>query len=144
MKLKYAVFCFKEQFPDIVEKGRIEHGQFKTSRGDTVGLFLIKGPMAEVLTVMVSDGYGWEEMGFHSPAWEHVSVYKPSSIPSWPEMCFIKDLFFEAEDCVLQFHPPKSQYVNCHEYCLHLWRVIGFEFPMPPSVTVGPSPEAAK
>jgi hypothetical protein len=37
-------------------------------------------------------------------------------------MCHVKELFFDADECVMQLHPPKSEYVNCHQYCLHLWR----------------------
>jgi hypothetical protein len=56
--------------------------------------------------------------------WEHVSVSVPGNArcPTWEEMCFIKDTFWNDEDCVVQFHPPKSQYVNVHPYVLHLWR----------------------
>lgn len=54
---------------------------------------------------------------------EHVSVtINRKRTPSWDIMCHVKDLFWDEEDLVVQFHPPKSQYVNCHLYCLHLWR----------------------
>lgn len=53
-------------------------------------------------------------------------------------MCKIKDLFWEAQDCVCQFHPPKTEYVNNHAGCLHLWKCIdGREFPTPDSIMVG-------
>lgn len=56
--------------------------------------------------------------------WEHVSVcpYDHSIVPSWNDMCTLKDIFFDDEEVVLQFHPKKSQYVNIMENCLHLWR----------------------
>ena len=56
--------------------------------------------------------------------WEHVSVSIPSEkrTPTWEEMCYIKSLFWQEEDAVVQLHPPKSQYVDMHPYCLHLWR----------------------
>lgn len=54
--------------------------------------------------------------------YEHVSVSHKSKTPSWQEMVAIKNLFFEDEEEVVQFHPPKSEYVNYHENCLHLWR----------------------
>lgn len=68
----------------------------------------------------------------HGGGWEHVSVSVPNRCPTWQEMCFIKDLFFEAEDCVIQYHPPKSDYVNLHRYVLHLWRPIDIKIPLPP------------
>lgn len=76
--------------------------------------------------VVSSDGGGWE----------HVSVSPGSrtrkSCPTWEEMCAIKDMFFEPEECVVQYHPPRSEYVNNHPYCLHLWRSTETEIPRPP------------
>jgi len=61
--------------------------------------------------------------------------------PNWAEMCFIKDIFWEEEEAVVQFHPPKSDYVNHHPYCLHLWRPVFSKLELPPSILVGPKPE---
>jgi hypothetical protein len=54
-------------------------------------------------------------------------------------MCFVKDLFWDDEECVMQLHPPKSDYVNCHPNCLHLWKPVGQDIPRPPSELVGPT-----
>ncbi len=81
------------------------------------------------LFVIASDGHGWE----------HVSVTVGTQrCPTWGEMCFVKDLFWGKQDCVIQFHPPQSEYVNHHPFCLHLWRKVGYEFPLPDSIFVGP------
>ena len=71
--------------------------------------------------------------------WEHVSVapYKRNITPSWDDMCMLKDIFFNDEECVVQYHPPKSEYINNMQNCLHLWRPINVEMPMPPSIMVG-------
>ncbi len=76
--------------------------------------------------------------------WEHVSVSVKSygfnelnRCPSWEEMCFIKDLFWDKEDTVIQFHPPESEYVSQHHYVLHLWRKMGENAETPPSEAVG-------
>jgi hypothetical protein len=69
--------------------------------------------------------------------WEHVSVSSETRIPNWEFMCFVKDLFWDPEDCVIQYHPPKSLYVNNHKNCLHLWRKIDFDFPIPSTHLVG-------
>lgn len=53
-------------------------------------------------------------------------------------MCWVKDLFWDAEECVVQFHPPASQYINCHPHCLHLWKPIGGNVPTPPTWMIGP------
>lgn len=54
--------------------------------------------------------------------WEHVSVSLENRCPTWDEMCFVKDLFWEPEECVIQYHPPRSKYVNNHPYVLHMWK----------------------
>lgn len=73
--------------------------------------------------------------------WEHVSVHKIFNgkpyIPSWNDMCFIKDMFWGEEDCVVQYHPPKSMYINNAEYVLHLWKPVGFDILRPPKCLVG-------
>src|SRR5262245_53371563 len=79
------------------------------------------------LRVIASDGMGWE----------HVSVSLPNRCPNWREMCFIKDLFWDVEDVVIQYHPAKSEYVNVHDNCLHLWRPVEVRIPIPPKELVG-------
>lgn len=69
--------------------------------------------------------------------WEHVSVSRRNRTPSWEEMATIKDIFWEEEECVVQFHPPKSEYVNTHPHCLHLWKKIGHEYETPPKILIG-------
>lgn len=58
--------------------------------------------------------------------WEHVSVhiveYGKQRTPTWAEMCAVKDIFWDAEECAVQYHPPKSEYVNIHPHVLHLWK----------------------
>jgi hypothetical protein len=81
----------------------------------------------------ISDGQGWE----------HVSITvarkkeDATRCPTWAEMCFVKDLFFNKEETVMQLHPPHSEYVNNHAYCLHLWRPTSEAIPLPPSIFVG-------
>ena len=81
------------------------------------------------LKVIASDGLGWE----------HVSVSREDRCPTWAEMNFVKNLFWDDEDCVVQYHPPRSEYVNNHPFCLHLWRptTAGVPMPLPPSYMVG-------
>lgn len=81
------------------------------------------------LTVIASDGMGWEHVS--------VSIKGSGRTPTWEQMCFIKDLFWDEEDVVIQFHPPKSHYVNNHTGCLHMWRQIGKVIDIPPSIFVG-------
>ena len=69
--------------------------------------------------------------------WEHVSISRRNGkLPTWEEMCAIKDMFFEDEETVVQYHPKKSEYVNFHEGCLHLWRPTSEQMPTPPKIYV--------
>lgn len=44
----------------------------------------------------------------------------------------VKDIFWGEDECVVQFHPPKSENINIHPYCLHMWKKIGAEYELPP------------
>lgn len=79
--------------------------------------------------IIASNGMGWE----------HVSVtYRgKGKIPTWYDMCYVKDLFWDEEETVMQLHPPKSQYVNNHPNVLHLWRPTDQKIPAPPIFMVG-------
>lgn len=79
------------------------------------------------LAVLFSSGEGWD----------HVSVSLSNRCPTWDEMCAVKDRFFDAEDCVLQYHPPRSRYVNAHPFCLHLWRPLFERVPVPETWMIG-------
>lgn len=104
-----------------------------TSTGDRFGCFIVKSAKVQ-LRMIVDDG---AETG-----WEHVSVSckmkTPAGqiidyMPTWDLMCYAKNLFWEPEECVLQFHPPASQYVNRSEHVLHLWRRVGVNAETPPT-----------
>ena len=116
------MIVFPEQF-------RIRSGALASRPGGD-GAFMCRLPNGSVVAAIASRGEGWE----------HVSVSLKSRVPTWDEMCEVKRIFWDAEDCVVQFHPPKSEYVNCHPYCLHLWRSIDAEMPRPPAWMVGPLP----
>lgn len=90
------------------------------------GAFVIPVKKARFM-VVASDGMGWE----------HVSVSLPDRTPTWAEMCLVKSMFWDEDDMVVQYHPPKSEYVNVHEHCLHLWRPIDTVIPAPPTILVG-------
>ena len=72
--------------------------------------------------------------------WEHVSIDGKNRMPTWDEMCQLKDMFFTEDECCVQYHPPKSEYVNNIPYCLHIWKPIeqySGVLPIPPSLLVG-------
>ncbi len=102
---------------------------FPHKEGDDFGWFMIPSPNQNIsLAVMVAPS---------DSEWQHISISTKTRCPNWQEMCFIKDLFFEDEETVVQFHPKKSEYVNMAKTCLHLWRWNKGEFPTPPKILVG-------
>lgn len=104
--------------------------QFRTTfqgmRGDKAnGLFIIK---PKRLAVIISNG----------ESWEHASVSRRSKCPSYDDMEYVKQQLWGADACVMQLHVPAADHVNCHPYCLHLWRPLDAEIPRPPKMMVGP------
>jgi hypothetical protein len=121
-----------------LEEGRIRDGEYGSGPGNPCGAFRITGPRGGGprggwLVIIADNG-----RGLIMPGWEHVSVSLKNRTPNWQEMCFVKDLFWLPEECVVQYHPPRTIYVNCHPNCLHLWRPLQEQMPMPPAILVGP------
>jgi hypothetical protein len=58
--------------------------------------------------------------------------------PNWPEMSFIKGIFWDWRETVMQLHVPVEDHRNLHPYCLHLWRPLRAEIPRPPNDAVAP------
>lgn len=90
---------------------------------------LLNGPHGHDLEVVVSYDGGWN----------HVSVvvkHKKKRLPTWEEMCFVKDLFFKFSETVVQYHPALGDQVNDHPYCLHLWQPQDVDLPKPPKIFV--------
>jgi len=52
-------------------------------------------------------------------------------------MCTVKDIFFADDECVVQYHPAKEDYVNVYPYALHMWKPQGQAVPMPPKYMIG-------
>lgn len=139
-----------------LEPFRVRDGQRPTLTGNRFGQFIFPLENAN-LCIIAFDGADPEarddilrDAGAEAIGWEHVSVHareigriliggRPSSTkrtPTWEEMCTVKGLFWEDEDCVLQFHPPRSEYVNTNPHVLHLWRNAGITVQLPPKCLV--------
>ena len=116
-----------EKFKKL-EKYRHRQGPYGSAIGDNFGLFFI--PRTKYQLKVICSPLGEEE-------WDHVSVSTPRKTPTWEDMCLIKDLFFDEAETVIQFHPKKSEYVNNHPHCLHLWRSTKTEHELPDSILVG-------
>lgn len=135
----------KKQFGETVEKGRIKPDRYPpTERGDRCGVFFVRSAPCpkDHLMIIASDGDGWEHSQFPPPAFEHVSVTVRTNgeqalrCPTWEEMDWVCRLFWGPEEAVLQYHPPLTKKVNHHPHCLHLWKPIGVEIPIPPAGTL--------
>lgn len=104
---------------------RVSHPLMDTIGDNQNGAFMVKAPTGRRLYIIASNGDGWD----------HVSVslvdVHAQATPTWEEMCFVKDLFFETEETVIQYHPPRSRYINTHPGCLHLWRPQEASIPLP-------------
>jgi hypothetical protein len=113
----------------VPEKYRVTRGyQGTPSNCGNYGMFYIPRPGKNApLKIVASDGLSWE----------HVSVSLPDRTPTWEEMCLVKDLFWDEDDVVIQYHPAKDQYVNLHPNCLHLWRPVDQKIPVPHKALVG-------
>jgi len=56
--------------------------------------------------------------------WIHVSFSKPREAPSWADASRVKRVFIGDERKAIQVHPPASEYVNDHPFCLHWWSCL--------------------
>ena len=122
-----------------IEKYRVRLGAVcETHPGDDYGQFIV--PFYTVVTLIVMASAGGDIM-----PWEHVSVHARTNYgkvnekvrtPTWDEMCFVKAVFWEDDEAMMQLHPPKKEYVNTHPHVLHLWKPLAAEIPRPPMIAV--------
>lgn len=94
---------------------------------DVFGVFRIPSPVdREILLVLAASGGGWD----------HVSISRPRRPCIWKEMEYIKHMFFKENEVAMQLHVPAKNHVNIHPFCLHLWRPLDKEIPLPPELYV--------
>ena len=118
----------------VPELSRLREGPMhSTSHAGNNGAFLLLSKTTEHdLWIIASDGLGWEHVSVHA-----ANARNKLFVPCWHDMCYLKDVFWDQEDVVMQLHPRSSEYVNMHASTLHLWRPIGQEIPTPHSILVG-------
>lgn len=99
---------------------------------DTCGAFMLPSPTdGQQLAVIASSGEGWD----------HVSVSRKNRCPNWPEMEYVKRLFFHDHETCMQLHVAVSDHISVHPNCLHIWRPHNKEIPRPPGWMVAPKPK---
>jgi len=53
----------------------------------------------------------------------HMSISHPSRYPTWDEIRDARYALLPDDVTMAMLLPPKSEYVNVHERCFHLWEV---------------------
>lgn len=103
-------------YEEIINNDRI----FQVSRMGILNCAFIKLTDAGTCSVIWSD---------NEEGWEHVSISpkKRYKMPSWNDMCQLKDIFFSDDEEALQIHPKGNEYINIQENCLHLWKPKGVD-----------------
>ncbi len=115
------------------ERYRCDHPLgFEHKEGDPFGCFMVPSINNSNHMIFVQAN---EDL--NNDGWEHLSASLRNRCPTWEEMCQLKNLFWDEHETVVQFHPPKSDYVNNAKNCLHLWKYVRGEIPRPPSILVG-------
>lgn len=94
------------------------------------GYFIFPPKVGEVMHIIASNGEGWEHVSVH------IQTMGGNRTPTWDDMCRVKALFWDENNCVIQYYPAKENYVNCHPNVLHLWRPINQVIPTPPKILV--------
>jgi hypothetical protein len=111
----------------VPDKYRVRQGSLASDEfTGNAGAFIIPRGMNNIFSVIASDGEGWEHVSVHCTSLDK------ERIPTWSEMCFIKNIFWDKEDVVIQYHPKETEYVDHHKFTLHMWKPIGVELPTPP------------
>ena len=103
---------------------------------DGVYLFKHERIIGYVYQVIASTGLGWEHVSVTIRDEKKKGKFVERT-PTWSEMCRIKDIFWDKDEVVVQYHPAESDYVSNHHFCLHLWRPTEQVLPTPDALMVG-------
>jgi len=109
-------------YEEMMRRVRAKRGRPAAADGPWTAFVLRCGRVW--LQVVVSIGGGWDHAS--------VTVQGVGRCPTWQEMCCVREVFFEDDEWVVQFHPPAAANINAHPFCLHLWRPTAAELPLPP------------
>ena len=119
-------------------------------RGATWGAFQIphvdqwlRSQFRAYYNVLASDGEAHPD-GSPGSEWDHVSVHVRktksgklvNSTPTWEDMEYIRGLFFEDDETVMQLSVPRADHISHHDHVLHLWKPLKSAIPVPPKSLV--------
>ena len=83
--------------------------------GSDGGFYKSRNGLAVIISCCVeSDGKNWV----------HLSVSRKNSIPTWGELVDVKEIFLGKNAVAIQVLPPRSEWVNVHPFCLHLYQCL--------------------
>lgn len=123
----------KKKLPVNLQRFRVDLPGYQRVPDDSIeGAFLI--PYLD-FELQVMCGYG--------EGWDHVSVSVKGRCPTWEEMNWVRGLFFEADETVIQIHAPRNKYINFHKHTLHMWRHWEQVINLPPAKFIAPIAEQA-
>lgn len=66
--------------------------------------------------------YGLRVIVSIDAGWRHLSVSHPYRFPTWNEILRLRNWFFPSEMEVVMVLARRSEYVNVHPNCFHLWQ----------------------
>lgn len=113
------------------------------SSGAPYGAFKCESPTRQGYELLIIASPGGviddDNGGERTINWEHVSVHagfafvgdQRTATPTWDEMDYVKGLFWDAADVVMQLHINDGEKVDTHKHTLHLWRPTDREIPVP-------------
>lgn len=80
--------------------------------GDDHGMFFVPVPkpkkMDTFMAIKVSSGGGWEHVSITMHRKFKLGIISLDRTPTWQEMCFVKNLLWDENDTVIQYHPAKK------------------------------------
>lgn len=85
----------------------------------------------KAFVIASEDFVGWDHVSAHIISVESGSLNRT---PNNEEMQFLRNIFFEDEDVVVEFHPAKKDYINNYSYALHMWKSTDNVFSFPKRV----------
>ena len=59
--------------------------------------------------------------------WLHASVSRKSRVPTYDDLCIVKQALVGPDAVAYQMFPKKTEHVSNHDFCLHLWAPRGFD-----------------
>ncbi len=95
------------------------------SRRSLIGIFEIPLNKKETVSVIADNGISF-------PEWEHLSVSTSKRFLTNEEIHFIKDIFFNDDEIVIQIYSKNNIVKSKKNYCIHLWKLKTEDIPLPP------------